>query len=88
MPNNENTSSVRITNKQIYEGLHDINTTLALHNQKMELHANVVEKKLHDHESRIRRVEETMWRSSWITSVITAVITALVVGLIVNFFGV
>ena len=88
MSNSENTGSVRITNKQIYEGLNEVNKTLALHNQKMELHTTAVEKKLTDHESRIRKVEENMWRSSWITSVITAVITAVAVGLTINIFGI
>jgi endonuclease IV len=88
MTDNNNTGSVRITNKQIYEGLNDVNKTLALNNQKMDLHINHVEKKLGDHETRIRKVEESIWRSSWLTSVITAVITAIAVGLTINIIGV
>lgn len=83
-----NTASVRISNKQIYEGLNDINKTLALHNQKLEIHIQNERQKLEDHENRIRKVEETMWRSSWITSVITAIITAFAVGIMVNLTGV
>ena len=88
MTENNNTESVRITNKQIYEGLNDINKTLALHNQKMELHTSAVEKRLTDHETRIRKVEESMWRSSWLTSVITAIITAVAVAFVINIIGV
>lgn len=89
MAEKENTTgSVRITNKQIYEGLNDVNKTLALNNQKMDLHIKHVDRKLGDHETRIRKVEESMWRSSWVTSVITAIITALAVAIIINIIGV
>jgi hypothetical protein len=88
MSEKENTGSVRITNKQIYEGLNDVNKTLALNNQKMDLHINYVDKKLTDHENRIRKVEENMWRSSWLTSVITAIITAVSVAFILNITGI
>ena len=83
----QNTGNVRITNKQIYEGLNNITTSLALHSQKLDLHIQNDKSKLDDHEDRIRKIEETMWRSSWITSFITAIITAVAVGLTVNFFG-
>jgi hypothetical protein len=88
MTEKENTGSVRITNKQIYEGLNDIIKTLALHNQRLELHIEHVDKKLGDHEKRIRKIEESVWRSSWVTSIITAVITAVVGAIILTTVGV
>lgn len=74
----EPTGTVRITNKLIYETLNSLNKTLALHNQKLELHIEHEGKTINDHEQRIRKVEELVWRSSWITSIITALITAVV----------
>lgn len=84
----QNTGSVRISNKQIYEGLNDINKTLALHNQKLEIHIQNERQTLEDHENRIRKVEENMWRSSWVTSVLTASITAVIGALLLNLTGV
>lgn len=86
--NNHTTSSVRITNKQIYEGLHDINKNIALHNQRLELHIENETKTLNDHEARIREIEESVWRSSWVTSIITAVVTAAAGALLISIMGV
>jgi hypothetical protein len=87
MTDKDNTGSVRITNKQIYEGLNDINKSLALHNQRLELHIEHESRKLIDHEDRIRKIEESVWRSSWVTSIITALITAVVGAAIITTVG-
>lgn len=82
MSEQEDASSqtIRITNKQVYELLIEVKTEVKLMNQKLD---NEI-KKIDDHEQRLRKIEETIWRSAWITSVITALVTALATAIVVN----
>lgn len=72
--------TIRITNKQVYELLNEIKTEVKLMNQKLDGEI----KKIEDHEQRLRKIEETIWRSAWITSLVTALLTASVTAFIVN----
>lgn len=87
MTEKDNTGSIRITNKQIWEQLNEINKTLSLHNQRLEIHITSETSILKDHEDRIRKIEESVWKSSWTTSVITAVITAIIGTIIITAAG-
>jgi hypothetical protein len=79
--NNNNTSSSRITNKQVYDILYELKTEVKVMNQKLDSEI----KKVEDHEQRIRKIEETIWRSAWATSLITALLTAAATAMIVSF---
>jgi hypothetical protein len=76
-----NNSSARITNKQVYDILYELKTEVKVMNQKLD---NEI-KKIDDHEQRIRKIEETVWRSAWATSLITALLTSGVTAAIITF---
>lgn len=69
-------SSLRITNKQVYDLLNELSTEVKLINQKLDNEIVKNDKLIADHELRIRKIEETVWRSAWITSITTAIITS------------
>jgi hypothetical protein len=70
--NNTNNSSSRITNKQVYDILYELKTEVKVMSEKLD---NEI-KKIEDHELRIRKIEEAVWRSAWLTSLITALVTS------------
>lgn len=72
-PNNQSTSTtVRVSTKQLYDLLNEVKTEVKVMSQKLD---NEI-KKIEDHENRIRKIEETIWRSAWMTSLLSAVITS------------
>jgi hypothetical protein len=75
---NEN-NTTRVTNKQVYDILYELKTEVKVMSEKLD---NQI-KKVEDHEVRIRKVEETLWRSAWITSLVTALITACATAIVV-----
>lgn len=79
--NNPNNNG-RITNKQVYDILYELKTEVKVMSEKLD---NEI-KKIEDHEIRIRKIEEAIWRSAWTTSLITALVTsgatAIVIGLL------
>jgi hypothetical protein len=78
--NNNNNTQGRVTNKQVYDLLYELKTEVKVMSQKLD---NEI-KKIEDHETRIRKIEETIWRSAWITSLVTALITAGATGIVVS----
>lgn len=69
---NNNNNSVRVTNKQVYDLLYELKTEVKVMSEKLD---NEI-KKIEDHELRIRKIEEAVWRSAWATSLITALVTS------------
>jgi hypothetical protein len=74
-----NNSSSRVTNKQVYDLLYELKTEVKVMSEKLD---NEI-KKIEDHEQRIRKIEETIWRSAWVTSLVTALITACATAVVV-----
>lgn len=73
---NEDSKPVRITQKEIYE--------VVTRMEKELITLSSVAKKVDDHETRIRDLEKTVWRSSWITGVVTAVMTSGATAIIIQ----
>jgi hypothetical protein len=84
-PNNEeNDKPLRITNRQVYDILNDVRTDIKLINQKLNTEIAKNDNLLADHEARIRKIEETVWRSAWISGLISAVITSAVGAILIT----
>lgn len=75
----QNPQSPRVTNKQVYDLLYELKTEVKVMSEKLD---NEI-KKIEDHETRIRKIEETIWRSAWVTSLVTALITACATAIVV-----
>ena len=75
----QNNNAARITNKQVYDLLYELKTEVKVMSEKLD---NEI-KKIEDHETRIRKIEETIWRSAWVTSLVTALITACATAIVV-----
>jgi hypothetical protein len=80
MSSNNSQNSGRITNKQVYDILFELKTEVRVMSEKLD---NEI-KKIEDHENRIRKIEEVIWRSAWITSLVTAVVTAAATGVVIT----
>jgi len=74
----------RATNKQLLDVLYELKKEVALINQKLDNEIKKNDKLLADHESRIRKIEETVWRSAWVSSIVTALITTVTGGIIIT----
>lgn len=83
-PNNENEKPLRITNKQVYDILNDVRTDIKLINQKLNTEIDKNQGILADHETRLRKIEETVWRSAWISGLISAVVTSAVGAILIT----
>lgn len=73
---NEDNKPVRITQKEIYEKLNNIE-------REVITLANL-ERDVADHETRIRELEKAVWKSSWISGLISAVITSAATAFIIS----
>lgn len=79
-PQNDNS---RITNRQVYDLLHELKTEVSIMKHKLDNEITKNDRLLQDHESRLRKMEETIWRSAWVSGLISALATAVVGGVLV-----
>lgn len=81
----ENNNSNRVTNKQIADAIQSLTIRVEVMSAKLDNEITKTEKVITDHETRIRRIEESFWKTAWVPSIITAVLTTTIGGIIVAF---
>lgn len=79
-PNGNDSGSVRINSKHIYE--------VVTRMEREVIQLLEVKEKVEDHENRLREIEKTVWKSSWVSGLVAAVVTsaatASIIGVIVS----
>jgi hypothetical protein len=81
----DNKSTPRITNKQVYDILHEVKTTIAITSHKVDSEINKNEKAIYDHEIRLRKLEENMYKNAWVAGFASSIFTAIFVALALTF---